>query len=160
MTLVEAIILLITGLIMGTVFVYGSLYWDAPIEREDAVELTATFDAFRIVKGRRHSTKEIRISFSDYDTLYIDGACASKEVVDGIRALIKGKAVTILKHPNSNKIWELWQEDRCVLSLETAQYRMKNERTAFIVLGLFMYMGAAVGGGGLLQQWLRKRKHA
>ena len=43
MTLEQAILFLIVGLILGTVFTFGQQYWKAPIQRDEAISVQAEY---------------------------------------------------------------------------------------------------------------------
>ena len=155
-----AVMLLVVGLILGSIFVFGSQYWGEPIQREDATEVSATYEAYEINPGkiRKHHIKQIEITLADHSSVYIDGACVSEDVKDGIKALPKGAKLDMLVHPNSDTVWELKHGDKTILSFEESQKDIKNENIGFIILGIFMYFCAAIGLSSLLMRGIRTRK--
>lgn len=154
-----AIFFIVVGLILGTVFTAGMLYWGSPIEREDAINVSATYDSYRIIHGRSHSsTSEIRIFLNECDSLCIDGACVSEEVINGVKAIPKGARLDMLVHPNSDTIWELKNGDKTILSFEESQKDIKGENIGFGIFGMLMYACAVFGGGSLLMRWTRAKK--
>lgn len=155
-----AVMLLVVGLILGSVFVFGSQYWSEPIQREDAIEISATYEAYEINPGkiRKHHIKQIKITLSDHSSFYIDGACVSEDVKDGIEALPEGAKVDMLVHPNSDTVWELEHGDKTILSFEESQKDIKNENIGFIILGIFMYFCAVIGFGSLLMRGVKAGK--
>lgn len=159
-TLGTAVMLLVVGLILGSIFVFGSQYWGEPIQREDAIEISATYETYEINPGkiRKHHIKQIEISFDDHSSVYIDGSCVSEDVKDGIKALPEGAKLDMLVHPNSDTVWELKYGDKTILSFEESQKDIKNENIGFVVLGVFMYFCAAIGLGSLLMRGIRARK--
>ena len=156
-----AVMLLVVGLILGSIFVFGSQYWGEPIQREDAIEISATYEAYEINPGkiRKHHIKQIEISLADHSSVYIDGACVSEDVKDGITALPEGAKLNMLVHPNSDTVWELKHGDKTILSFEESQKDIKNENVGFVILGVFMYFCAVIGLGSLLTRGVRARKN-
>ena len=155
-----AVMLLVVGLILGSIFVFGSQYWGEPIQREDATEVSAIYEAYEINPGkiRKHHIKQIEITLTDHSSVYIDGACVSEDVKDGIKALPEGAKLDMLVHPNSDTVWELKHGDKTILSFEESQKDIKNENVGFIILGIFMYFCAAIGLSSLLMRGIRARK--
>ena len=155
-----AVMLLVVGLILGSIFVFGSQYWGEPIQREDAIEISATYEAYEINPGkiRKHHIKQIEISLADHSSVYIDGACVSEDVKDGIKELPEGAKLDMLVHPNSDTVWELKHGDKTILSFEESQKDIKNENVGFIILGIFMYFCAVIGFGSLLMRGVKARK--
>ena len=162
MTFGTAVMLLVVGLILGSIFIFGSQYWGEPIQREDAVEISATYETYEINPGkiRKHHIKQIEITLTDHASVYIDGACVSEDVKDEIKALTEGAKLDMLVHPNSDTVWELKHGDKTILSFEESQKDIKNENVGFIILGMFMYFCAAIGLGSLLIKWRGARKRS
>lgn len=156
-----AVMLLVVGLILGSIFVFGSQYWGEPIQREDAIEISATYEAYEINPGkiRKHHIKQIEISLADHSSVYIDGACVSEDVKDGIKELPEGAKLNMLVHPNSDTVWELKHGDKTILSFEESQKDIKDENIGFIILGIFMYFCAVIGFGSLLMRGVKARKN-
>ena len=155
-----AVMLLVVGLILGSIFVFGSQYWGEPIQREDATEVSAIYEAYEINPGkiRKHHIKQIEITLTDHSSVYIDGACVSEDVKAGIKALPKGAKLDMLVHPNSDTVWELKHGVKTILSFEESPKDIKGENIGFGVIGIFMYFCAAIGLGSLLMRWIRARK--
>lgn len=154
-----AVMLLVVGLILGSIFVFGSQYWGEPIQREDATEVSAIYEAYEINPGkiRKHHIKQIEITLTDHSSVYIDGACVSEDVKDGIKALPEGAKLDMLVHPNSDTVLELKHGDKTILSFQESQKDIKNENVGFIILGIFMYFCAAIGLGSLLMRGVRRK---
>ena len=149
-----AVLFLIIGVIMGTVFTFGMQHWEEPIEREDAICVEVTFDSYqeRFVRGH---TRGIYVDFADYDQQYIDGYCVSDQLRADLEALSPGDKVTILIHPNSSTIWEMRTEEKMLLSFEDSQRLLGWELNGFTVLGILMYVVALWGGGTLLVRGIK-----
>lgn len=155
-----AVMLLVFGLILGSIFVFGSQYWGEPIHRDDAIEISATYEAYEINPGkiRKHHIKQIKIILADHSSVYIDGACVSEDVKDELKALPEGAKVDMLVHPKSDTVWELRHGGKTILSFEESQKDIKNENVGFIILGIFMYFCAAIGIGSMLMRCVRTEK--
>ena len=158
-----AVFLIVAGLILGSVFVFGMQYWNADIEREDAVLVSAEFESYRFDRsGRGGNISEIRINLKGHPSFSIDGVCASTDVILEVKKLPKGAVLNMLVHPNSDTIWELKQGAKTILSFEEAREKLEKETIGFAFLGGFMYFCAAYGFGSLFQRWHRagrKEKH-
>ena len=155
-----AIFFIIVGLFMGTVFTFGMQYWGSPLEREDAVEVSATYEKCWVQYGRHSSISQIVLSLNERDDLCIDGACANEKIIERIKELPKGAKLDMLVHPNSDTVWELRYGDEIILSFEESQKDIKGENIGFGILGLILYAGAAFGIGSLLARALRARKRS
>lgn len=143
MSTAEAYILLIIGLIMGTVFTFGEWYWNAPVEIEDGVSVTASFLEYDIWYGKRRNIQEIKVIFSDYDHLCIDGSCVNPTLLQNLQMLNKGEEIQLIVHPNSDTILQMTSENKTILSFEETQDILSHERNGFSILGILMYASAA-----------------
>ena len=133
-----AIFFVIAGLILGSVFIFGNRYWAKPIQKYDAIQMSARYEGYEIHRHwRTHSIKEIKIILSHESAVYIDGACVSDEVKEAIEELPEGVTVNMLVHPNSDTVWELKHGGRIILPFEEAQKDIKNENIGFTCLGVF-----------------------
>ncbi|MBE6597480.1 MAG: hypothetical protein E7641_07405 [Ruminococcaceae bacterium] len=159
MSVGAAIFLTVVGLMLGTVFIFGNRYWSKPIQKSDAIQLTANYEGYEIRRGfTRNTVKQIKIVLSDGSAVNVDGACVSDEVKVGIEELPKGTTLKMLVHPNSSIVWELKQGGRMILPFEEAQKDIKNENTGFAFLGAVMYFCSACGLCSLFMRWIRARK--
>lgn len=144
MTRLEAWILLIAGLLMGTVFTFGVQHWNGPVTREEAVAVTAVYASYGEQKNRGH-VKEIILRFDDHDQLHIDGSCISEDLRHRIRALTPGTELSLLVHPNSSTILELKAGNAVLLDFTRASERLSGEAKGFLGMGLVLYALAACG---------------
>ncbi len=152
-----AILFIVIGLILGSIFILDMRYWNAPIDREDAISVEATFDSF-IERESRGKSKGITISFSDYDQQFINTSCVTDDLRNDLKQLAKGDNLILLIHPNSQTIWEIRTEKKTILSFAYTQNTLRQENIGFGILGTFMYFGAAIGLGSLLMRWIRTKK--
>lgn len=149
MTKAEAWFLLVAGLIMGTVFTFGMRYWNAPVTREEAVHTTAVYGSYA-TQQEQGRVKEIILRFEGLQQLYIDGACIDDELLENIAALAPGTELSMIVHPNSNKVLELRTGALELLGFESTSEKLTGEANGFMGLGLFCYALSVCGLTGLL----------
>lgn len=148
--------LIIVGGFIGTVFTFGMHYWNAPVTREEARQITADYQSHELrygrnTKGRKTSLNEIVLHFSDFNgQLSIDSACVDSDLLTDLAHLPQGTAVNLLVHPNSDSVLSLCTVDAELLNFDEAVAGLSGEKTVFLFLGLFMYLGAAMGAYFLL----------
>jgi hypothetical protein len=153
-----AIFLLVVGLLLGSICVFGMQHWNKPIEKDEALPVSATFESYHVSYTKRFSIKEIKIIFSDYDPIYIDSACANDDILSAVKSLRQGDTLEMLIHPNSNTAWELEHNGNIILPFENAQHNIKIESHGFFFLGLFMYFCAAYAAISLLTKCAKHKK--
>lgn len=138
----ETIFLLIAGLLMGTVFVFGMRYWNAPVKTEDAIHTTAIFSSYDERFGKGHHTKGIDVFFDDCQQLSIDGACVNHELRSKLDHISSGTKVDLIIHPNANTILDMRNGDTVVLDFNDTSEKLSNEKDGFLALGLLCYAAA------------------
>ena len=144
MTRREAILLVVIGLIMGTVFTFGTKYWNAPITQNEAHQVNATFSSYKEAK-RRGRVQEIIMRFNDHEQLYIDGVCIDDELRDVVSKIEDGTLIKMMVHPNSNVILEMEVETIKILGFQDSINKLSAEAAAFMYLGIFCYVSAVIG---------------
>lgn len=150
MTLPDAIFLLIGGLIMGSIFVFGMRAWSAPIQRDACVVVDTEFASCR--KFMDHSRiKEIRIDCTNGSRFFVGNECLNDELIEALDRLEPGDRLRILTRPNSNTILELTAGDTVLMELDTTLQKQDAKASGFAVLGAVMYLFAAVGAVNLLR---------
>ena len=103
-SLSQALFVFITGVIMGTVFVF--LTTDANVEYNEAIKSEATYSSFDISRRRGHISM-IKISFSDAEDLFIKGVCIGDSFEYKLKELPEGTKLFIVSHPEENLILEM-----------------------------------------------------
>lgn len=144
-----SVFLLVAGLVLGIVFIFGIQRWNAPISRNEAVEATAAIRSVEAQYGRRHHLKEIRIEFQDHDPLMIDGSCADSELLEKLHRLPHGTVVKMSIHPESDTILEMQASNISLLEFDQSIERLRSESSAFMYLGMFCFAAALFGLIGL-----------
>lgn len=146
---IDAVFLLIAGLFIGTVFTFGMRYWNAPVAREEAVAVTATFASSKESRDNG-DVKEILLRFEDHDQLHIDGSCITEALRSRVSAITPGTTLSLLVHPNSSTILELRMGEDTLLEFEYAAEKLTREADMFMGLGIFLYAMAAWGLASLI----------
>ena len=88
MSVFTAIVLLLVGIFIGSVFIFGQQYWHREIQKEEAIEVSASFRSFRVVYGRHDVLREVKINFEDHEPYYIDKPCVTEELLEAILILV------------------------------------------------------------------------
>ena len=151
LTMIECILLLIIGLLLGTVFTFGMGYWNAVISQEDAIPVTAAYERYDIRYGSgrssaaRRSINEVDLLFSDHEELSIDGSCINDELLAALNTLRSGTLLDMLVHPNGDAVLSIHTGDNPLLTFEDAMKHLSFERWGFFAIGLFCYIGAGIG---------------
>ena len=160
---VECILLLIIGLLMGTVFVFGMGYWNAAIEPAEAISVTAQYEGYephyRRVKGSalRKKVNVVDLLFTDHDRLTLDSSCINQDLTAEINKLSPGTTLELLVHPNGGEtILSITSGGRILLSFDEAMEYLSVERRGFLLLGLFCYILAGISACKLITGSYRK----
>lgn len=154
MTKGEAWFLMIAGMIMGTVFTFGMQYWNAPVTQEKAIHTTAIYESYA-TQREQGRVKEIIVRFEDHEQLYIDGVCINDKLLNSIDNLAPGLELSMIVHPNSNTIMELYADNQVLLEFQKTSEKLAGEATGFMGLGLFCYVLSACG---LINLVFRKKR--
>lgn len=152
----EALLLVIIGLFLGTVFTFGNQYWNADVKQSDAIKKEAIFDSYKETFGKRHSTKGIYVYFFDCDQLYIDATCVNEKVRADLNNIESGTGVTLVIHPNSDTILDMRIGEYVILEFDNTMDKIKKEMNAFFVMGLMLY---AMGVYGLINLISRCKRY-
>lgn len=136
---VDAYFALIAGIVMGTIFVFGMRYWNAPIEIDDGVSVTTSFLDYEVLGREGRNIKEIKMINSDYHNLFIDGSCVDDITLQALQGLTKGDELHLIVHPNSSTILQMTSKGSTILSFQESQSDLLKERNGFGVLGILMY---------------------
>ncbi len=146
-----AIIFLVIGLVLGTVFVFGGQYWNEEVNREDCVRVESLFLSYKERRGinlprlRGNHTGEISIDCSNGERYFVDEMSVNTELREKLLKLSPGDTVALLIHPNSSTILEFTTEKDTLLVFEDTVALLGGEATGFLFLGAFMYLCALVG---------------
>lgn len=153
------IVFIVMGIVIGNLFVILTWHDGKPIDKSEAIPVTATFSSYTTHTSAKGSLAEIEINFSDHERLFIDGVCFSVDVEHALDDLQSGDRVELLLHPNSNYVWEMKSEENVILSFDDAKSQICSENIVFsAILGTFGYLCAIMGIVSLLLQLKGRRK--
>ena len=142
----ELILLTIIMLVLGTItaFIMPSSY--EPIERADARHIEASYQKHDEVRNSRrrsnHSVNYIRMYFSDYSDILEIETGITKELRNRLDALDEGDRLSMLVHPQLNRILELKAGNETLLSFEESVEIGIRKGKAMRILGIIAYAGA------------------
>lgn len=134
----QAVFLLVVGLLLGTVFVFGMQYWNSSVKQEDAIHTEAIFLSHK-ERFRNGHSKGIDCFFSDYEQLYIDGSCVTSELKEALDLLSPNTKTTLIIHPNADTVLEMSANGNTLLEFQEVQRKLSAEKNEFLILGLFCY---------------------
>ena len=144
----QALVLLIIGLLMGTVFTVMMNYTQGPVTMDEAHPVSAVMEDVRGSYGRRNrrnSLREILIRFEDHEQLHIDSPVATKAMLEQLNTYSAGTTFDMLVHPNSATILALHINGEEIINFDTAMAKLSNENLVFFWMGICLYAAAAFG---------------
>ena len=142
---IEAILLIIIGICMGSALTFLNCYLFSKIEVESSIGKNIIYESYWINYGKNHTIDEIIVDFYDNNQFYIAGECVNNKLIDDLNKIQSGTEVSLLIHPNSDTILDMRSDDCVILEFDNAQDKISRERNAFFIIGLFMY-GIAIYG--------------
>lgn len=150
---ISAWIIVIAGILIGTVFTVGIRYSQCPVSKEAAIYTEAKFASYELIRDSLHDKlPETRMAFKDHEPLFIDGVCCSQRVVDKLDQLQPGSVLRMYVHPHSDKILELQDGSTTILIFDDSIEKLSSEISAFLYLGIFLYLIAAYGAYKLIRK--------
>ncbi len=157
MTLEQAILFLIVGVILGSVFTFGQQYLKAPINRDSAicVQTEYSYHTQRLIRPDSHA---VSIHCSNGEIYSIDAHCVTYDILDYLDTLEKGTKLNMLIHPNSDTILSLEVNGESILDFDEVQDDLNYANIGFLCLGIFMYIFAVCGAVRLIVITVRKFK--
>ena len=148
----EAIAMLVIGLLLGTLFIFGELYWHAPVQRQELRYVDAVYVRYQYHDTRHQS---MTVSFEDGEVYDIAVECVNDELLQQLDAIAPGTVLHLGLHPNSSTILEITDHGRTVMPFAHAAKRVKFRARGFLLLGLFLYAAAGYGLYLLVKQKAR-----
>ena len=143
-TLGQSLVLLVLGLLMGTVFTFGMQYWNDTVIKEECTYIETQFLDYEEIK-QRGRINQIAIDCSDGERYFIDQVSVDTELRESLAETEENDNIAMLIHPDGGDILELTIDGAELLNFdETTEELGKNART-FGYLGLFMYLAALLG---------------
>ena len=152
----SAIILLVLGLLLGTVFTFGEQFWHASVDRRELRSVDAVYQRYRYVQsGGHNSHSSMTLYFENEEPYDIAVECVNDELLQKLDAIAPGTVLHLGVHPNSSTLMEITDHGRTVLSFEQASERGAFRTRGFLLLGLFMYTCALYAAITLLRGKIR-----
>ena len=146
MSMGEAIFLLVAGLLMGTVFTFGTQYWNKAVTREECTSVQTEFLSYeKIYSGKTVHLAEIIIDCSNGERYDVDGVCLSDGFLETVYGMEEGESLSMLIHPNQKKIVELYYEGALLLDFDETVADLGSEANQFAWLGGVLYLPALCG---------------
>ena len=160
MPLKLAVFMLVIGVLLGSVFVFGMQYWNKSIPREDCTVIETQFISYDEIWHYKPTARiiEIAIDCANGNRYFIDGVSINKELQNKLSSLSKNENITLLIHPNSSTIVEFSNADNILLSFDETITKLGGEASGFFFVGLFMYFCALVGAYYVVYHIVRRRK--
>lgn len=149
--------LLVFGILLGSVFVFGMQYWNSDVTRETCTFIETRFVDYTEIR-QRSRIKEIAIDCTDGERYFIDGVSINTELRKSLSELTKQDSITLLIHPYSNTILELSHKKDTLLAFENTTNKLNEETKSFLVFGFIMYLCSAIGLCGLVSHFIIKSK--
>ena len=153
-----AVFLVISGLVVGSIFTFGMQYWDAEVTREECILVETRFASYEEIRsGRRNSIQEIAINCVDGNRHYVDGVSINPDLINSISKLSPMQEITLLIHPNDDAIVEFSTEEGNIIEFDDTMRKLGVEATAFLIMGLFMYLMACIGLYSIVRHIVQKK---
>ena len=155
-----SVFLLITGLLLGSVFTFGMQYWNAEVTREECMVIDTELVSYTEIRKlkRPMEVKEIAVDCANGERYFIDGVSVNTALRNSLSELSQQQGIHLLIHPNSNTIVELSTENGTILTFDETIRKMGGEATGFLFLGLFMYFCSLVGLYYIAFHIIKKKK--
>ena len=143
-TLSQSLLLLVLGLLMGTVFTFGVQYWNEDVIKDECAYIETQFLDYKEIKQRLRINK-IAIDCADGERYFIDRVSVDTELREALAELEKGDNIAMLIHPNSGVIVELTRDEAELLNFDETAEKLGKDAKTFSFLGLFMYLVSFLG---------------
>ena len=156
MPLSLAVIVLIGGIILGSLFSFGMQYWNKEITFEECNKVQTQFLRYK-ENRRRGFLQEIIIDCANGERYFIDGTTVNSEVQERISKIHCNEDITLFIHPNSDTVVEFSTSSDTILIFSEAVDDLDEEANGFLYLGLFMYFCSLVGLYYVIWHGIQKR---
>lgn len=151
-----AIELLVIGLLLGSVFCFGTPHWYKDVPREECIQIETQLLKYKQITSR-HGNVEIRIDCTNGEQYFIDRFVGTSELAEKTAKIVHGEDITLLLHPNSDHIMELSTNSETILPFSVASERTRYNATGFFHIGLFLYFCALLGAYCIVRNCIEKR---
>ncbi len=143
-TLGQSLVLLVVGLLLGTVFTFGVQCWNETVTKEECAYIETQFLDYKEIK-QRSRINQIAIDCADGERYFIDQVSINTRLREDLAELEKNDNITMLIHPNGGNIVELTHYGAELLNFEETMETLGKDAKTFSYLGLFMYLASFLG---------------
>ena len=158
LSLSQSVLLLVIGVFLGCIFTFGMQHWNKEVSKENCTIVETQFIDYRITKSHRSANREVILDCSDLKRYFIDGVLINSELKNNLSLLKTNDEITLLIHPNSNSVVEFSANDTMLIKFDEAIDKLGNEATAFLYLGVFMYLCALLGLVNVVLNIVKRKK--
>ena len=144
LSLSQSVLLLVIGVFLGCIFTFGMQHWNQEVTRDNCTIIETQFIDYRITKNRT-ANREVILNCSDSKRYFIDGVLINSELKNNLSKLKTNDEITLMIHPNGNSVVEFLAGDVTFIKFDEAIGKLGREVTAFLYLGMFMYLCALLG---------------
>ena len=130
---------LIVTSIIAIVFTFVVPFYNAPIEKSEAISITATFSDYSKIRSKG-VVQSLMLSFHNHTSLRIDRTCINDKLISELDNIEAYTQVSMLVHPNSNNIMELSYNGKEILNFEYSKNKMNFITNIIIFFGLILYI--------------------
>lgn len=146
-SLSQAMLLLLIGLVFGSLFTCGSAWKLNVVTADECMLIETQFTAFKEFRKIRNPARTTRISIDcadgkTYEIVYYD---ITNEVENKLPFLQEGEELSLLVHPVENRILELTIGTDTLITFDDTQETLKVESYFTIGIIIFLYFCALLG---------------
>ena len=121
-----AIFLMIAGIFLGSVFLYGAYTSKVLITRADAVSVTAEYVSCRKIYSRGGGgVGSVILYFADHEPLTIDCYCLYGDAASQIEAIKPGTSLTLRIQPGSDMVLEMVSHGKTIVDFDQSTVQRK-----------------------------------
>nr|MBR4280195.1 hypothetical protein [Clostridia bacterium] len=156
LSFIGCILIIIVGVLLGSVFTFGMHHWNASVHPEDAIAVRAAYTGYDVdySSGRtgaiRRNIAQVFLHFADHDRLTIDGSCVNTALLDALAALPDGTMLDMLVHPSGSSVLSIETQGETLLAFEQSQRSLNFEKWGFFALGMIAYAWVGIAAYYLL----------
>lgn len=152
-----AVVLLVVGIFLGSIFSFGVQYWNEELTREECIKIQTQFVGYKESRHRGR-IQQIAIDCANGGRYFIDSVSVNSALQEQISKIAPNEDITLFVHPNSDTILEFSTRSDTILTFSETIDQLGGEATGFLFLGLFMYLCSLVGLYYVVWHGVQKRK--
>ena len=153
----QAIFLLLIGFVLGPIFTIANSWALNVVSEDECIPVETQFSECRAIH-RKFRVKGFDIDCSDGNTYEIDFYDLTDEIENKIPLLQEGEELSLLVHPNTNRILELTIGEDTLITFEGAQKILKIDRYFTIGVIILFCFCAFTGLLNIIQRVVIKKK--